>query len=101
MASFEDAVYAKLAEVPAGCVVSYGQLSELAGYPRRARHVGRLLATLPEGSGLPWQRVVCSDGRIAPRASGHQDWQRLLLEEEGVPFKTDGRVDISKARWQP
>jgi len=99
MASFEDAVYAKLAEVPAGRVVSYGQLAELAGFARRARHVGRLLATLPEGCGLPWQRVVCSDDRIAPRASGHQDWQRILLEEEGVPFKHDGRVDMARARW--
>ena len=97
---FDAAVCAMLALVPAGSVVSYGQLAELAGYPRRARHVGHLLAHLPEDSRLPWQRVVKSDGSIAPRASGHQDWQRLLLEEEGVPFKGDGRVDMKRARWR-
>jgi methylated-DNA-protein-cysteine methyltransferase-like protein len=98
---FDAAVRAALAQVPAGKVVSYGQLAELAGYARRARHVGHLLARLPEDSGLPWQRVVKSDGAIAPRLSGHQDWQRILLEEEGVPFKADGRVDMRQARWMP
>lgn len=99
--AFEQAILAQLAAVPPGYVVSYGQLAELAGFPRRARHVGRLLATLPGDSGLPWQRVVRSDGRIAPRASGHQDWQRILLEQEGVPFTRDGRVDLAQALWRP
>ncbi|AXK38793.1 MGMT family protein [Crenobacter cavernae] len=98
---FTARLAAQLAAVPEGRVVSYGQLSELAGRPRHARHVGQWLKHLPEASGLPWQRVVASDGTIPERGEGRADWQRMLLEEEGVPFKRDGRVDMTLARWIP
>ncbi|KZE24988.1 MGMT family protein [Crenobacter luteus] len=98
---FAARLAAQLAAVPEGRVVSYGQLAELAGQPRHARHVGRWLKLLPDGSGLPWQRVIAADGAIPERGEGRADWQRLLLEEEGVPFRADGRVDIARARWRP
>lgn len=59
------ALYLTLAQVPAGKVVSYGQLAELAGLGRAARWVGRTLSQLPPDSKLPWHRVLGAGGRIS------------------------------------
>lgn len=45
-------VYASIAGIPEK-VATYGDVAELAGYPRHARHVGKLLSQLPEGSKSP------------------------------------------------
>ena len=58
-----EALYIALAAIPAGHVLSYGQLAELAGLGRAARWVGRTLSQLPDGSTLPWHRVVAASGR--------------------------------------
>lgn len=81
---FALAVYQCLAAVPAGQVISYGQLARLAGQPRHARFVGRLLSRLPADSRLPWWRVVRSDGGIT---RGERQRDRLL--EEGVVMLGD------------
>ena len=46
---------------------------------------------------LPWQRVVREDGSIAPGGLG--ELRRARLEDEGVPFGADGRVDMARCRW--
>ena len=38
---FEALVLAVISEIPYGQVASYGQIAELAGYPRHGRHVGK------------------------------------------------------------
>lgn len=91
---FAQAVYAWLIAVPAGQVTSYGQLARLAGHPRHARFVGRLMANLPQGSKLPWWRVVRSDGTFAGTQIGLQK-ERLRAEgvwvtASGVRLKTYG-----------
>ena len=58
-------IYAVLAAIPAGVVVSYGQVAELAGLPRAARLVGRTLSALPDDTQLPWHRVVNASGKIS------------------------------------
>ena len=35
---FEALVLAVISEIPCGQVASYGQIAELAGYPRHGRH---------------------------------------------------------------
>ena len=40
---------------------------------------------------VPWQRVIRADGSLAKGAR-----QRMLLEEEGVPFN-GARVDLAQA----
>ena len=81
--------------IPRGRVASYGQVAEIAGLPRRARLVGRVLAHLPPGSEVPWQRVVNARGEISlPDAAGAR--QRRLLEAEGVRFTPSGRVDLRR-----
>lgn len=92
---FAARVYAVVAQIPYGRVVSYGQIARLLGAPRAARQVGWAMRRCPEA--LQWQRVVKDNGEIA--GGGHADFRRMLLEEEGVEFLPDGRVDMAKCRY--
>jgi methylated-DNA-protein-cysteine methyltransferase-like protein len=106
--SFRQRVYAWIGRIPRGRVATYGQISALAGHPRRARMVGQALARLPPGRDLPWHRVVNAQGRVSPRGSSQatarrpsaENRQRKLLEAEGVIFRR-GRIDLIRFRWVP
>ena len=74
-----------LALVP-GEVTTYGDIAEVAGYPKRARLVGRILATT--SLDVPWWRVVDVTGRLVP---GHEREQAQLLRAERVVVR-GGRV---------
>jgi methylated-DNA-protein-cysteine methyltransferase-like protein len=76
-------------KIPRGRVSTYGAIAAAAGYPRCARHVGRVLKQV---RGLPWQRVLGSGGRISLRGESAME-QRFLLESEGVRFR-GRRVDM-------
>ena len=69
-----------------GEVTTYGDIAEVAGYPKQARLVGRILSTTDVE--VPWWRVVNASGRIV---SGDLDLQAGLLREENVLVR-DGRV---------
>lgn len=98
---FAQQLYAWLAQVPAGHVVTYGQLAALIGRPQGARWVGHRLSRLPPGSGLPWHRVVNASGRSSlPLDKGGSNRQLRLLQREGV-VATAGRVSLKRYRWQP
>jgi methylated-DNA-protein-cysteine methyltransferase-like protein len=56
--SFPQRVWQIVAAIPEGYVTTYGDVAKLAGSPRAARQVGGVLKRLPEGSTLPWHRVV-------------------------------------------
>jgi methylated-DNA-protein-cysteine methyltransferase related protein len=86
-----EAVYAAARQVPAGRVASYGQLGDLAGVT--ARMAGRAVWEVPEG--VPWWRIVGSDGalRIAKRDPALAKRQREQLEAEGVRLSDAGRVE--------
>lgn len=93
--------YAIIRKIPRGKVATYGQIAALAGYPRHARHVGFALSALPAGSKVPWHRVVNSQGQISRRGlDGNDEWQRVLLEEEGVEFGAQGRIALKRYRWE-
>jgi methylated-DNA-protein-cysteine methyltransferase-like protein len=96
------AFYAVIARIPEGRVATYGQIAALAGLAGNARQVGYALAALPEGSALPWQRVINARGEVSLRSeSGRDGFQRHLLQEEGVIFGPGGRVDLARYRWEP
>ena len=59
----ESQLYAWMAQIPRGRVVTYGQLAKLIGLPNGARWVGRQMGRLPKGSTLPWHRVINAQGR--------------------------------------
>lgn len=82
-------------EIPAGKAASYGQIASLIGRPRNARLVGRVLREAKHYGRYPCHRVVAHDGRLVP---GWRE-QKALLLEEGVPFRDEDHVDMSKARW--
>lgn len=103
VATFRERVLAIVRAVPPGHVVTYGQVAELAGAPRAARQVGGVLFGLRDGEvdDLPWQRVINAGGKISTYKIGSGELQRALLEAEQVVFDADGRVDLSRYRWQP
>lgn len=91
---FDTEVYEVVAQIPAGRVTTYGQIARLVGMPGYARRVGRALASAPDA--LPCHRVVNAGGGLVP------GWprQRELLEAEGVSFRSNGCVDLTKALWR-
>lgn len=94
-----ERIYATVRRVPPGRVATYGQVAKLTGRCG-ARQVGYALSALRDGDDVPWQRVINSQGRISVRSSGgHDELQRILLEEEGVEFSLDGRVDLARFGW--
>ncbi len=99
MNTFER-IYEVVKTIPRGHVASYGQVAAYAGNPRWARVVGYALHVNPDPDNIPCYRVVTKDGRLSPAfAFGGENRQRLLLEQEGVEFLEDGRVDMKKFRW--
>ena len=82
---FTDAVIAVLDRLEPGEVMAYGEVAAEAGFPGAARAVGNLLRTTP---GLPWWRVVASNGRLVP---GHEADHAARLRSEGVMIRK-GRV---------
>lgn len=95
------AVHLTVSRIPPGSVASYGQVAEAAGFPGRARQVGKILSGLPAGSRLPWHRVLRADGSLAfPPGSDGAIAQKHRLEAEGVSFR-GRRVVLRRHRWQP
>lgn len=92
-----------VARIPHGRVATYAQIAALAGLPGRgaARQAGFALAALPGDTALPWHRVVNAAGQISARADPDRaDYQRLLLEAEGVDFGLGGKIDLVRQGWQ-
>lgn len=94
-------MYLTLHQVPEGKVVSYGDLAAMAGLGRGARFVGRTLSQLPDGTTLPWHRVLGAGGIIRlPVGTRSGDEQRARLRAEGVIIMNN-RVDIQRHGWRP
>ena len=89
--SFEDEVVRTIKALRRGEVASYGEIAQEAGFPGAARAVGNILS---RSEGLPWWRVVRSDGRLVAR---HGAEQRSRLEKEGVRV-VNGKVALKRAR---
>lgn len=94
----DDLIYEILsvvAEIPEGCVATYGQIAWLIGREKNARLVGRVLSRAEYYGQYPCHRVVNHAGRMVP---GWRE-QAELLRREGVPLKDDFYVDINRCRW--
>jgi methylated-DNA-protein-cysteine methyltransferase-like protein len=107
--AYNARVYALVQTIPAGRVASYGQLARLivpvAGvdpdtyFRMSPRWVGGAMAQAPDG--VPWQRVINSQGKVSERPGFGVLVQRKLLEEEGVVFDDRDRVDLKRFGWTP
>ncbi|AZN39335.1 MGMT family protein [Paenibacillus albus] len=98
---FTERVIAVIRSIPAGSVMTYGQIAEQAGSPRAARQVVRILHSLSEKHNLPWHRVINAKGEIAIANDEGRFMQRYLLEEEGVYVNPAGFVDLEQYRYEP
>jgi alkylated DNA nucleotide flippase Atl1 len=82
--------------IPAGQVMSYGDIAEYLGVGG-PRQVGRVLASY--GGGVAWWRVIHADGTPAP---GHESRALEHYLDEGTPLRSARppvRVDMRRARW--
>jgi methylated-DNA-protein-cysteine methyltransferase-like protein len=96
-------IYEVVRRIPRGRVATYGQVAALAGLPHAPRVAGYALHALPQGSPIPWHRVVGAGGRLslARLSPDGATTQRLRLEREGVRFDGRGRVDLEASGWKP
>ena len=105
VAGYRAAVRAVVAAIPPGRVMSYGAIAAfLAEWSGRAspRLVGHVMAV--DGDGLPWHRVVRSDGRPA---QGLEARALRRLRDDGTPLRARSgaeapdQVDMRQASWAP
>jgi methylated-DNA-protein-cysteine methyltransferase-like protein len=96
-----EAICAVIRRIPRGWVATYGQVAAMAGMPRRARLVGRVLQRLDPATKIPWHRVVNAKGEVSYSLSrnGGDVVQRRLLEKEGIRFDDNNRLDLERCRW--
>ena len=97
-----DRIYATVCKIPFGKVATYGQIADLAGLYGKARLVGYALFRVQIADDIPWHRVVNAKGEISYsfKRQGGDYLQKVLLEEEGVEFKSSGKIDLKKYRWR-
>jgi methylated-DNA-protein-cysteine methyltransferase related protein len=95
-----ERIYALVRQVPRGRVITYGQVAQVVG-GCSARLVGYAMAALRSGGhpDVPWQRVINRQGRISITDPYGGYLQRKLLEEEGVQFDGNDRVDFETYGW--
>lgn len=100
MNKFFSEVYKITVKIPKGKVATYGQIARMLGSPRGARTVGWAMRAAPSELKLPCHRVVNRLGELSPDyVFGASELQRAMLEDEGVKFKKDGRIDLEKHLW--
>lgn len=97
---YRGRVFEIVRRIPAGRVMTYGQIAELLGEGYTARTVGFVMHSADDS--VPWQRVInaqgaCSTGRVILPP----DLQQRMLEAEGVIFDARGRCDLARYRWTP
>jgi methylated-DNA-protein-cysteine methyltransferase-like protein len=93
-------IWQVIAAIPKGRVTTYGAVAQKAGMSRAARRVGLALRGLPSNTSIPWHRVVNAQGRISqPEGSASHNLQRERLVNEGVAFKTNGRISLRQFGW--
>ena len=104
---FNHQVWEIARRIPKGKVTTYGRIAAMIPPPAGmsvkdylafgARWVGGAMAACPED--VPWQRVINAQGKISLRRGEGPFLQRTLLEEEGIEFEENGRVNLSRYGW--
>jgi len=87
--------------IPRGRVATYGQIAALAGNPRAARMVVRVLHACSEKERLPWHRVINSRGTISLKRHEGYELQKAMLTDEGIEFADGDRIDLKRYLWKP
>ena len=94
-------IWAVVKKIPRGCVATYGQVAEQAGFHKQPRLAGYAMHNVPPGSKIPWHRVINAQGRLSfPPGSGPYKEQKKRLQAEGLSF-IGGRLNLAVYRWRP
>ncbi|MBM7703496.1 MGMT family protein [Metabacillus iocasae] len=96
MERFTERALHIIQQIPEGKVMTYGQIAELAGSPRGARQVVRILHSMSDKYKLPWHRVINAKGEIALKDDELVQVQKLSLESEGIELLDGHKVDLKK-----
>ena len=100
-AGYRERVFEIVRRIPAGRVMTYGQIAEILGEGYTPRTVGFVMHAADEET-TPWQRVINSQGACSTgRVILPPDKQQKMLEAEGVEFDARGRCNLSRYRWTP
>src|SRR5919107_1554515 len=93
-------VFEIVRRIPAGRVMTYGQLADILGEGYTPRTVGFVMHAADDT--VPWQRVINSQGACSTgRVIVPPDLQQRMLVSEGVVFNEKGRCDLARYRWTP
>ena len=101
MTPFTENVVEIIRNIPAGKVMTYGQIAALAGSPRAARQVVRILHSMSKKHRLPWHRVINAKGQIALQDEESYQEQLWSLEAEGVEVGLNGVIDLKIYQYTP
>ena len=85
--SFTEKVYAVVAKIPKGSVMTYQEVARRAGRPKAYRAVGNIMNKNPDTTKVPCHRVVRSDGTPGGYARGAKKKIEILRRESAFPFK--------------
>jgi methylated-DNA-protein-cysteine methyltransferase-like protein len=96
---FTENVIHIISHIPRGKVLTYGNIAVLAGSPRGARQVTRVLHSSSRKHNLPWHRVINSKGAISLKIPAAYKEQRTLLESEGIIFMEGDQIDLKRYLW--
>jgi len=101
ISEFTKNVMIQIRKIPEGKVATYKQIAELAGKPQGSRGVAWILHSCSTAHKLPWHRVLSSQGKISFEiGSANFRQQKRRLENEGVEFTFDGKLNLKKFQWQ-
>jgi methylated-DNA-protein-cysteine methyltransferase-like protein len=99
--TYRERVYEIIRQIPAGNLMTYGQIAIILGEGYTARTVGYVMHGA-DTENVPWQRVINSQGKCSTgRLTIPVNLQQELLEAEGVVFSDKGKCDLGKFQWFP
>lgn len=83
MPTFTERVFAIVAKIPKGKVMTYKQVAEKAGSPNAARAVGSIMKA-NYNKKIPCHRVIKSDGKVGEYNRGGSAEKLKKLRAEGA-----------------
>ena len=101
MKPFTERAVKIIRDIPPGKVMTYGQIAGLAGSPRAARQIVRILHSMSKKYHLPWHRVINSKGEIGIKDEESHYFQRKSLQSEGIAVTKENKVDLERYQYRP
>lgn len=99
---FRERCYELIRKIPAGRVMTYGDVALAIGKPGAARAVGTAMRLNPDAPRTPCHRVVASSGEIGNYSGARGVAGKIaLLKKEGVPIANRRIQEFDRIRWRP